>query len=1325
MKPFAKRMLSCITAAASLLSLFTVFSCVSAADKKPEDIDRVVVDCRSAEAFAKTSKVYVHTPTENEPDPFTGGKYEFNSDIGAMEVLYNENQKGGNQFRVLTMFNQKGNLTDEYKYFVIVYAAKTAKPYKLTLWNGLRAGPEITIADSGKDTKAKFVVSDAFDISGANANGISTLSRWMGTIHATINFGSGDPDARFFIKEYAFFKSPEDAKAYYAGVDLNEDPKEYGENAVKPSSAAPAPAASAKPVDPNNNVHEVKFNPVAEPAGSSSSAAPEAETVTVKPIIWNFSSKEALNKTAKIRDFSGDPTLTGIGGIQEFVTLPDGTQAMKLLNSPYSGFDHYRVMPHPNYSHSFTKNHKYVCITYMTTDIIPHSITLRNNASSEKIELTADTSVSRGEFVTTSPVDFSNGQLLTRFINGTHNTIQVNSIIDNSEIYIKELAFFGSEKQAYEYYGDKIIETERTLNFIEIPFGDNGIMEAATDDPTWGVFKNNENDLEITYAEKTNFPNVKYMAKIRPTVRGSVGKEYRYMRILYSADNPDDVKQASMFMRCDMHANELIRVDDSIVDTNGKFVLSDIVYIYEHQNERWNNGVFNTLFLNTNSSGGTYRIKSVLLFPDRESAEAYNISSGELKLTVAGNDISKYQIVIGKDTTANVKTAAEEIASIIENNCGAKIPVVTDEAPLSDCEIIIGQSSRTESTERFADIKAKNELGYAIYVKDSKLIITSPLGLTTVEAVNAIKKSLFFDEVVNVPEAFDIPADLNMTGVTSTYVKADFWNEGTPVADPKTVTVTFDTDEGYYNEDDGQTNWKYADGKYVTDAKEYAPSYLHVYEKNVVYKATLSYTAATAGSMGIIARMNSYDAYVKAGYDFAAGEWYIESRDGKDYYLNHTGTAKAELTPGTEYALELTLLGDKATLKVNGTAVITDAAVDHLSPGRLGVYAENAAVSVDNIEITLTSGQGTVWQNVHHTRIPGETYLEGGTVTEMKDGSLIYTHYSGTTYKSFDNGTTWQKTEKWLDTTSGYPNIIRLPNGDLLHTYTVTEGGVQYRASRTSSDEGKTWVKGGIICELYYKGSKAAAGNMNDKLSITASGRIMYGQAYEVGSEHPLVEGRRIFCRYYFSDDNGKTWWKSDTDSWMIPGIEKEQYFGENKLLECADGTIRMYASWHMLGKVAYSESTDGGKTFGPLQYLENMPTPTSSMQFVKDEYADNDYTYYMVWLNAEIETTNTHTPRSRLSLAKTTNGKDWVYLGDVMRWESTYMMGTTIINHVVDPFIKTTEDYIICGTGFAEGTKVKNDGGPAAHQGQRQNIFAIRKDTLPAGIPVEDMLWR
>jgi len=1299
MQKTIKSVISAVMALMMVISLVpaSLFAVSASATVDPKKIDKVVVDMRSAEAFGELAHIYEHTPTASEPDPFTGGKYSFSDTMKAMRVEYNGNQKAGNTFRVMPAFNESKTVTMDYKYWVIVYAAKTTKPYSLTLFNSPRFGAQVTVTANGKDTGGKFVISEPFDISTADANGRSILSRWTGLTQNNINFVSEDVNAEFYIKEMSFFKSAEDAKAYYSAIDLEKSPSEY-------EAAPSAPPASTG----GNGLTDIKYIKVEESTEGVNPDAPTVEEKRYTPVIIDFTNEETFSKTAKFSDFEGDEE-----GLYEFVTLPDGTGALKLKRSPFGGFNYYRMMPALKPLAGMSSHHKYMRITFMSEDIIPHSLQMRNNKNSTVFDVFTDTTLSKGEFIRSNAIDISAGDTAHRLTNGIHCTFGFNSELDDGKYYIKEIAFFSNKDQAYEYYGDSYVEYEENIDYTELKFGIGQPGTVNADAADWGKSEATEEGLEITYLEKTNFTGVHYMAKVKSNVRELTDESQRYIRVLYSADHPDGLEKASMLIRCDK-GGDTILLSDNVVDTNGEFVLTEPAYMTELMAERFMNTIHNSLIVNAANDGGKYTVKAIYFFNTRADAEKFKLGSENRMITVNGNDITKYQIVVDKEAPVNVYAAAEAMADSIELVTGAKLPVVTDEAPASKYEILVGLSNRELTYKYYDEDKAADVRTYRIFIDGDTVVITSVLGLCTVTAADTANVALFYKGRNNIPENIALDSSVTVTAVDSQYIIPEFWTSDILVEDPTVFTEDFDTDDGYFNEDHGQKNWKYENGVYKTNATDFASSYLHVYETNVNYKAKLSYTSEKDGTMGIMARVNSEDAYVKAGYDFAKGVWYIEVRAGGDHFLMRPAEVKATVAANTAYELELSVISGKASLKVNGKDVITDADVScHVSPGRLGVYAQNASVSVDDIEITLLSGQGTVFKNVYHTKFFTEAYLEGGSVFEMNDGSWIYQHHSGRAYVSTDNGYTWTEREKWTDCTSGYVNILRLNNGDWLK---IARGNTHIY-SQTSSDDGKTWVDGGTITTRTWNGNTTAgAGNMNDKIMQFASGRIFYSQNYESAKEP--VNGRYVFCEYFWSDDNGKTWTKSDTASWEIEGNEDQAYFGENKFVECSDGTVRMYASWHPYGNIVYSDSTDGGKTFGPLQFMTNMYTPHSSMQFVRDTTADNDYTYYMVWCNMPIQdqVTNRHTPRSRLSLAKTTDGKNWVYLGDVWRWESRPMIGSTIINHVVDPFIKVTEDYIICGSGFSDSRHTPGDGGASAHQGQRQHIFTIRKDTLPEG---------
>jgi len=554
------------------------------------------------------------------------------------------------------------------------------------------------------------------------------------------------------------------------------------------------------------------------------------------------------------------------------------------------------------------------------------------------------------------------------------------------------------------------------------------------------------------------------------------------------------------------------------------------------------------------------------------------------------------------------------------------------------------------------------------------------------------------------------------------------WKKVKNVDDPKSYSLTFDSDEGYFTEDNNERNFTIANGVLAVPATDYESlTHIHVFEKNVKLTAKLRLTEATPGArLGLCARQTCEDAWVKLFYEHDTTHWYIAEREGVDFpvvrhrierdYVPEKSDIYNKLEIGKLYEISLTVDGETASVYIDGEFMFTVNDIAHLTPGRIGIFAEKCAVEVESFDFTLLSGQGTVWKNCFHTRLPDELYREGGSVFEMNDKSLIFTHHSEATFTSRDNGKTWERRDKWTDT-HGYVNILRLINGDFMKMiYRTEDDGCTYVMSQTSSDDGATWVDGGKLLRTPYGGNTTAnAGNMNDKITQLASGRIFYGMNYECAVKSAPVKGKYIvFCEFYYSDDNGKTWTKSETDSWDIPGNESQAWFGECKILECADGSLRMYNSWNDHGCVVYSESFDGGKTWGRLIPMPELVCARSSMQFHRDLYADNDTTYYMVWVYSEPMSVSCPMTRSRLSLARSVNGKDWDFLGDIWRWESPYMVRGSHIAHVVDAFVKTTKDYVITGAGYSEKLTqpIEKDN---YHHAQRQHIYSIPKSELCA----------
>ena len=532
----------------------------------------------------------------------------------------------------------------------------------------------------------------------------------------------------------------------------------------------------------------------------------------------------------------------------------------------------------------------------------------------------------------------------------------------------------------------------------------------------------------------------------------------------------------------------------------------------------------------------------------------------------------------------------------------------------------------------------------------------------------------------------------------------------TNVENPLHYTDDFSSDKGYFSEDNATKNWKIQNGVLYGEATTAEPiiTRLHIWERNVNLKARIRRVGDNPAysGFGFLFRNCAEEGYVRIAHRPLYGMFAIDSRDCEDFPNIRLSEVKHPLEKDKWYDFEITLNERTCEVKVDEELIIATDKIGNISPGKVGFFVENTAVEVDFVDYTFMSGQGVVWKDCVHTILPDESYREGGSVTEMLDGTLTYLDHRGACFESKNNGVTWDRRELWVKL-QGYNSILRLNSGKLIRTGVTEVNGTKYNCALTSDDEGATWNEAGIITESRFMGNpNQLAGNMNDKINQVASGRIYYSQNYEC-VKRDFFDGMHVFCQFFYSDDEGATWTKSETPSWEL-GDNKVLNFGECKLLECDDGTVRVYSSWHRYGTIMYAESHDGGKTFGELHRLEGFPTAHSSMQFVRDPYADNDFTYYMVWVNCEPKAQ--FNDRSRLSLARTTNGKDWEFLGDFWRNEVRYApVGGNPICHLVDPFVKVTKTHIIAGSGVSE----KLDPKYGSHNAQRQHIWSIPKENL------------
>lgn len=208
--------------------------------------------------------------------------------------------------------------------------------------------------------------------------------------------------------------------------------------------------------------------------------------------------------------------------------------------------------------------------------------------------------------------------------------------------------------------------------------------------------------------------------------------------------------------------------------------------------------------------------------------------------------------------------------------------------------------------------------------------------------------------------------------------------------------------------------------------------------------------------------------------------------------------------------------------------------------------------------------------------------------------SEIYAVLSG------DNGMSWGKPFRFLghdtDETPNLmcPNLILMNSGSIGLLYFRRSSAVKAQLCfRTTTDLGRTWSSGQVI-------SRASGYDVvnNDRVVRLSSGRLIIPHAY-----HPSIEGKtavdyRSAMAFYFSDDDGASWSKTD-DYWLdVPHTSTG--LQEPGVIELGDGRLYAWARTD-LGTQYYTESSDEGKTWSTPK-PSAFSSPPSPLSMKKDD---------------------------------------------------------------------------------------------------------------------------
>ena len=257
---------------------------------------------------------------------------------------------------------------------------------------------------------------------------------------------------------------------------------------------------------------------------------------------------------------------------------------------------------------------------------------------------------------------------------------------------------------------------------------------------------------------------------------------------------------------------------------------------------------------------------------------------------------------------------------------------------------------------------------------------------------------------------------------------------------------------------------------------------------------------------------------------------------------------------------------------------------------------------------------------------------------------------------SADVGRSWSDTFTLQDNIGKmnvkHPNLLRLPSGEILFTYTVRNSVSDLRIyMKRSTDECETWSDSRQI---------SALAGMNftncDHILQLNSGRILLPAHH--GAFHGKGDHYQALC--YYSDDDGNTWKPSE-----VPMDLPKRGAEEPSVVELQDGSL-LAVMRTSLGAVYKSYSNDNGESWTPPESTD-LAAPASP-PLVKQIPSTGDL--LLVW-NHNVDLDHPHQgDRNPLTAAISKDeGKTWENIKDIenhVGYDSAYAAVTFVDNEAL-----------------------------------------------------------
>ncbi len=526
----------------------------------------------------------------------------------------------------------------------------------------------------------------------------------------------------------------------------------------------------------------------------------------------------------------------------------------------------------------------------------------------------------------------------------------------------------------------------------------------------------------------------------------------------------------------------------------------------------------------------------------------------------------------------------------------------------------------------------------------------------------------------------------------------------------------------------------------------YTYSWLHVFDSNpTVSMDFMSDKSVKNGKFGFIVRMSPETAYVKVCYDYEKQKWcLIDTQAERDCDIITTYSDKQfKLESGKWYNIAITANGQNVTVKVDGETVIDVKKVTQVSHGRVGILADGASIYIDNVKCTFPDGcniqdgviEYTAVENVYGGAVD-PTDIGNGEMVFVTDGYAVYSNDYGKTAQLVSGSEVDEDmiecdpalTNRFtpMDPGGGYNTIMKLHDGSFLQIKLMPDETKQGSVVYKSTDNCKTWKHIGYVePEFYDELGRRRYTFHNNTLTeyqlADGTWRLYMPLSFNTFKSNLTVSAGGHYSHVYYSDDGGYTWTpaKNDTRDVMV-GYTPENLdadWAESKVVQCTDGSMRMYYSRGWIGCITYTESFDNGVTWEGHYSIPEMQTAKASHNLVQDKKTGY---YYMVWVNNNPVKSRSNFSRTRGSVALSKDGKTWEFLCDVERMqEELYgkdINNSTPIMQIVDPAIEVTDDYLYVTMARSDGTDPTRLTGLANyHNALRLRIVRIEKDKLEA----------